>query len=171
MLSFFAAVSEQTALDQERLALITMVGVVITGVLSLIGVVYSSHAKKQATQANDAVNHRESGQPKLIEVADTMARAVVRIEERLDHSVERLDSRDRMLERKLNHLGTQLDQYIRWDQQRRWATVDQVASEVVRQTEWDGTERRVSSDIPYFGTERRRPSQELPTTPEEGPNE
>jgi len=176
VLASAVADSADAARDSDTLTLARyqLVGTFIVAFLAFLGVVYANNAKRQATeaniqatQANRAVNHQEPGEPPFVEITKVMAKQVNRLENRLDNNVERLDDRDNRIEQKLDLIGGRLTRYISWDQQRRWPTVDDIAAEMVRQTEWDGSERRHPNPAPYEGTERRRPSVEVPIVPDE----
>lgn len=56
------------------LALIAFAGICVTGWFSYKGMVHARGANKSASEANDAVNHRQPGQERLFDmVADTRA--------------------------------------------------------------------------------------------------
>ena len=59
------------------------------GVITLIGVMYTAYlafqSKKEATETNDAVNHRPAGSPKLYDLAQSTHDDVIRLQAASDY--------------------------------------------------------------------------------------
>jgi len=77
----------------------------ISGLLAAIAAYYSIRAKKEAGQANDAVNHTDKGKPRLYDLALSNYEGVTRIKERqksIEKTVDKLESTQGVMINKLN---------------------------------------------------------------------
>lgn len=135
--------------NEVTVAWITLLGLVVTTGLSFAGVVLSNRAKnnaaeakRHASEANDAVNHRHPQQPRLFDMVLESYERTGRIEARLDANVARLDERNDRVEAEIGEVKTALRQHIDWVESR------------VKSGDWDGIERRQRQQ-PFDGPERR----------------
>lgn len=70
--------------DAVLVALITLIGVLVTAVLAYMGARSSRSAAKHAEAVNDAVNHRHPAEPRLLDVVKSIRDHQLRQADRLD---------------------------------------------------------------------------------------
>ena len=77
--------------DTVIVAVVTLVGVLVTASLAFMSNMNARRGLAQATQINDAVNHRQRNEPRLFEVVKQIRAHQVVQEERMDVYDMRLD--------------------------------------------------------------------------------
>lgn len=151
-------VTSSTSANTERVAIIlglfTLVGTITTAIITVLGNkiakqanANAAEAKQHAAEANDAVNHRHPGQPRLFDTVNrvqdqmnTLHRSVVNMQEQHQEQHQEVMSQ-------VSEVRQELRDHVEWEMHQKY---------------WDGVTERRKSQLPYAGPNRR-------ITPEESP--
>lgn len=125
-----SAQSAQTVSDQVMLALVALVA---TSITALVWVIrngrYVKTAADQATQANDAVNHKEHGETRIFEQVreirakqDEFDRKWGNLPASIDNAVGLNDTLHDM-SRRLDGIESQLVEHIAWETNVKWPAI------------------------------------------------
>lgn len=129
----------------------TLIGSIGTAWIAYLSSTHAKKAAQQATEANDAVNHRKPDQPRLFTMVDEMRGEVSKMRGEMADAIHRLD----------RSLGD-----LRSDMSLMAGEMRDVQRDVtglqrdVEERRWDGkTERRVRQ-VPFVGPDRRKNTEE-----------
>lgn len=122
------------------LGLFTLIGTITTAIISALANRNASKAKRHASEANDAVNHRHADQPRLFDTVNNMQVQMNNVHRGMVNLQEQHQQQHSEVMLEVSDLRQQLNDHVQWEMTQKY---------------WDGVTERRKSQLPYEGDNRR----------------